>query len=174
MCPPGTTSPVLRRCVSLCGSTKCCPAEPVWHSPAVPVPTVGSGLDIRTAWLGLQERAGERGKGGGGGDLKIVPISFLQLPFRVRKRARGLPAPVHTAPYIMADMRASLRARNRQGHGIYAALPKPTSSSQEPGPWKQPLGWGKRLVWLAGATQPQPQAVGRGQGLWGGLPEMPQ
>lgn len=97
-------------------------------------------------------------KEGGCVDLKIVPVSFLLLSFTVRKRARGLPAPVHTMPYIMGGTRALLRAGNRQGRDIYAALPKPMSSSRVPGPWKQPPGWGKRLAWLAGATQPQPRA----------------
>lgn len=114
------------------------------------------GLDIHAAWLGLRGRAGKGGRRGG--DLKIVLVSFLQLSFTARKRARGLPAPVHTTPYIMGDTRASLRAGNRQGRDVHAALPKPMSSSREPGPWKQPAGQGKQLAWLAGATQPQPWA----------------
>lgn len=114
------------------------------------------GLDIHAAWLGLRGRAGKGGRRGR--DLKIVPVSFLQLSFTARKRARGLPAPVHTAPYIMGDTRASLRAGSRQGRDVHAALPKPMSSSREPGPWKQPAGQGKQLAWLAGAAQPQPWA----------------
>lgn len=125
------------------------------------------GLDIHTAWLGRWGRAGEEGRSGagaGGGNLKIVPISFLQLSFTVRKQARGLPAPVHTMPYIMGDTWASLQAGNRQGRDIYAALPKLMSSSREPRPWKQPLGWGKQLSRLTGAPQKKPLGWGGAEG----------
>ena len=80
-CPPGSTSLMLRRCVSLCGSTKHCPG-PVWWSAVAPVALV--------VWTSAQPGWGygeELVKEGGEDDLKIVPSSFLQLSFMMRKRA---------------------------------------------------------------------------------------
>lgn len=118
------------------------------------------GLAIHTAWLRLWGKELEKeGRGG----LKIVPLLFLQLSFMEHKPAWGLPAPIHIRPYIMGDTRAWPRAGNRhqpgnrQGRDIYATLPKPMSSSGVSRPWKQPVGWGRQLVWLSRATQPQPQ-----------------
>lgn len=195
-CPPGTTSRVLRRCLSLCVSTKCRsrPLGRAWQH-RLP-PWCQFWTSTQPGWGCGQELEKEGGRGGG--DLKIVLISFLQLSFTVHKQARGLPAPVHTTPYIIGDRRASLGAGNRQGRDIYTALPKPMSSSRVPGPWKQPLGrgkaagmagrgWGGRRgkagcspgaraglsVWAAGRKQAGAaarllgqKAVRRGQGLW--------
>lgn len=147
----------------LCSSTKHC-SGPVRQSPAEPVAPVS--WTSTQPGPGLWGRAGEGGRGRGG-NLKIVPISFLQLSFTVRKRARGLPAPVYAMPYIMGDTWASLQAGNRQGRDIYAALPKLMSSSREPRPWKQPPGWRKQLSWLTGAPQQQPLGWGEAEGEQG-------
>lgn len=163
-CPPGTTSPVLRHCVSCPSVAVQSLAQTGWAEPGSTSCPHGAGSGCPHSLAGAAGKSWRRREGG---DLKIVPISFLQLSFTVRKRARGLPAPVHTTPYIMGDAQASLRAGNRQGCDIYTALPKPMSSSWVPGPWKQPLGWGKQLVWLGRGNPATTTGWGGGEGEQG-------
>lgn len=65
-CPRGTTSPVLRHCVSLCGSTKHC-SGPVQQGPAVPVAPMGW-TSTQPGWCCREELEKE-----GGGRFKNSP-----------------------------------------------------------------------------------------------------
>lgn len=90
-CPLGTTSPVPRCCVSLCGSTKHC-SGPVQQNPAGPVAPMGW-TSTQPGW-GCREKSWRRRAGEG---LKIVPFLFCschswrtsqpeasQLPYTLR------------------------------------------------------------------------------------------
>lgn len=106
-CPLSTTSPVLRWCMSLCGSTKNY-SGPVQQNPAGPVAPLGW-TSTQPGWScgekSWRKRAGE--------GLKIVPFSFLQLSFRAHKPAQGLPGSIHITPYIIGDTRAIASGREQ-------------------------------------------------------------